>query len=367
MEAKMRTLSIVLVVFLIASVAVADKKIYVEPVPSGTRALDCSNAMQINCGDVVTGTTVGGPNNVTAYSCVGWNEGGPEAVYELVLSAAATQVTGTISDLAVDLDIFFLGSCDENDCLEYGNTTFASDAMPAGTYYIVVDGYGTAEGSFTLTVDCLEITPPCGPFEFDCYLYDFNADPPMFYTECGLGPNPWGWGFDAGIPQIACDDVAVTNILGTGIGGTYEVSVGGIAEVGEFFIDDECTCLELCHYYDCETNYDGGNVKVSVDGGLTWELITPHEGYPGMNTSSYYPCECVHQEPIFTGDSGGFVQSFFDISNYVGQTIVVGLFFGSESYATSDLGWYVKWVKIGGSEPTPVEDTTWGTIKSMYR
>ena len=363
----MRALSIVLAILLVASVAVAEKKAYIDPVPSGMRALDCTNAIPINCGDVVAGDNTGAPNNVTAYSCVGWNEGGGEVVYELVLTAAATQVGGAISGMSADLDIFFLGSCDENDCLDYGDSSFSTDVLPAGTYYIVVDGYGTAASPFTLAVTCEEFTPPCGPFEYTCYIYDFNLDPPLGLVDCGMGPNPWEWGVAADIPLLACDDVPVTSILGTTLAGPYPASVGGGATVGPFEINDDCSCLELCHYYDTENNYDGGNVKVSTDGGMTWELITPYGGYPGMNTSTYYICECVHLEGIFTGNSGGFVQSFFDISAYIGQTIDVGLFFGSESYATTDLGWYVKWVKIGGDQSSPVQDATWGTIKAMYR
>jgi len=363
----MRALAIVMALLMIASVSAAEKKLYVEPAPGGSRLLDCTNAIPINCGDTVDGTTVGGTNVVSAYSCVGWNEGGPEVVYELELTADATAVPGTISGMTADLDIFFLGSCDENDCLEYGNTYFTSDALPAGTYYIVVDGYGTAEDAFTLAVECEEFTPPCGPFEYTCYVYDFNVDPPMNYIDCGLGPNPWMWGYEPDIPQIACDDVPVTNILGTIVPGPYPISVGGIATVGSYEITDDCACLELCHFYNTEPNYDGGNVKVSVDGGATWTLITPYGGYPGINTSTYYQCECVWNEPFFTGDSITFVKDFFDLSDFIGQTIDVGFFFGSESYDTSEFGWYIKWIKIGGEESSPVQDATWGAVKALYR
>jgi len=30
-------------------------------------------------------------------------------------------------------------------------------------------------------------------------------------------------------------------------------------------------------------------------------------------------------------------------------------------------GWYIKWVKIGSDEFSPVEQSTWGNIKAMYR
>ncbi|MCK4510144.1 hypothetical protein KAW64_00305, partial [bacterium] len=80
----MRALTIVLAILLVASVAVADKKPYVDPVPAGVRALDCTNAIPINCGDLVSGDNTGMPNNVVNYSCSGWTENGGEVVYEFV-------------------------------------------------------------------------------------------------------------------------------------------------------------------------------------------------------------------------------------------------------------------------------------------
>jgi hypothetical protein len=44
---------------------------------------------------------------------------------------------------------------------------------------------------------------------------------------------------------------------------------------------------------------------------------------------------------------------------------LIGFFFGSDS---SDHwgGWYILWANLG-TDKTPVEATTWGTIKAMYR
>ncbi len=367
----MRAFTIVLAILLIASVAVADKKAYVDPMPGGVRALDCTNAIPIYCGDVVTGDNTGLPDNATYYSCTGWNESGGEVVYEFVVPAGVCyEVTVALTPSGCDLDVFFLGSCDENDCITYGDSGFTTACLVPGTYYIVVDGYSGAGCPFELAVTCVECecpVEPCGPFEFICYEHDFNFVEPLAYLDCGLGPNPWEWGVAVDIPDVACDGVPITDILGTTLAGPYPVQVGGIAEIGTYPITADCYCLELCHMYDTENNYDGGNVKVSLNGGITWTLIYPAAGYPGINTSSSYPCECVWQEPIFTGDSGGFVKNFFDLSAYEGMAVDLGFFFGSESWATSDLGWYIKWARIGGEESSPVQDATWGTIKAMYR
>ncbi|MBM3308336.1 MAG: hypothetical protein FJY74_08420, partial [Candidatus Eisenbacteria bacterium] len=166
---------------------------------------------------------------------------------------------------------------------------------------------------------------------------------------------------------VACDGVPVTHVLATNLAGAYPVSFGESVIVGTFPITPSCYCIELCHFYDFETNWDGGNVKVSADGGQTWTLVYPFGGYDGKNTSTYYPCACVWQQDMFTGTSTTFVRDCFNLVDFIGQTVIVRLDAGSDSYATTDLGWYVKWIKLGGEEQSPVEDATWGSIKAMYR
>jgi len=125
--------------------------------------------------------------------------------------------------------------------------------------------------------------------------------------------------------------------------------------------------MELCHYYDTEATYDGGNVKVSADGGATWSLVYPARGYD-LTANSSPPC--VALEPVFSGhnvaSAGAFVRDCFDLSDYIGQTIMVAFDFGGDSIIFYP-GWYIKWVKIGSDEFSPVEQSTWGNIKAMYR
>ena len=364
----MRALIIVLAVLLVASVAVAEKKLYVDPIPSGTRALDCSDAMPINCGDIVTGDNTGLPSSTDAYSCVGWNEAAGEVVYELTIpEGLCLEVTATIAEMTADLDIFFLGSCDENDCLYYGNDTFTTSCLEPGTYYIVIDGYNGAESTFRLTVDCVECdcpVPACCPFENTVYMVDFNMDPEFWLLPCGGAP-VWQWGpYDGFAPEVACDDIPVTHYLATVLGGNYVTGAGEIAAVGPFFIDQFSTCLELCHFVDTENAYDGGNVKVSMDGGATWVLIAPSDGYPGSTNTSPF---CIPGEPAFTGHiMSTFERDCFDLSQFIGMEIIVGFHFGSDSSVVYP-GWYIKWLKIGSSDSSPVEDSSWGNIKALYR
>jgi len=290
----------------------------------------------------------------------------------LVLDPPNTyDVTASLSDMSCDLDVFILGSCDEDDCIAYGNTSATAEDLAAGTYYIVVDGYNGAECGYTLAVECTELTPPCCPSPYHCHVLDFNLSACGLVTEpCGNGVPAWEWGVPVGIPDVACDGVTVTNVVGTTLTGPYPVSMGDILVLGPFYVGPACWCLEVCHYYDFESDYgvwDGGNVKISHDG-TTWTLVTPSDGYDGVapDESSYYHPECVAGEPVFAHSSGGFVRDCFDLSEYMCESYYIGFFVGSDTWSTDDLGWYIKWVKLGG-QVTATERTTWGAIKAFYR
>lgn len=124
--------------------------------------LDCSNAISLNCGQTYNGTTVGQPSNVDLYNCVGWDQSGPERVH-VITTTATGDITAALSNLSVDLDVFILSSCSENACLAYGDDVATLNNAPPGTYYIVVDGYMGAAGTYTLTVNCSGGTqPPAG-------------------------------------------------------------------------------------------------------------------------------------------------------------------------------------------------------------
>jgi hypothetical protein len=370
---EMRTATVLLIVLLAVGVATAfegeKEKAFVQPVPGSFQLLDCSDAIPIYCGVPVTGNTYTNPNNVEYYSCVGWQEAGGEVVYELVLDDCYI-LTMTLSNYTGDPDVFLLGSCDENDCIEYAHISVTTECLDPGTYYVVVDGYySSPDCDYTLTIDCVECdcpVPPCCPFEDVCCWLDFNVEHcNLIFMPCG-GEPVWEWGVPVGIPDVGCDDVVITKVLGTVLADHYPPSAGEIAMIGPYMITEECWCMELCHFYDTEAYFDGGNVKVSTDAGATWELITPARGYDELET--YSGNACIPGEPAFSGHqfNDTFLRDCFDLRDYIGQDVWFGFFFGSDS-SIQYPGWYLKWIKTGGGYMNPVEDTSWGAIKAMYR
>jgi hypothetical protein len=116
----------------------------------GTIHLDCTNA-PFYPGGPVTASNSGGNVSASQYSCVNWNESGPERTYRVIIDKAQT-ITATLSGLGADLDVFILDACSESSCLAYGDVTTTTATVPAGEYFIVVDGFQGAVGNFTLTV-----------------------------------------------------------------------------------------------------------------------------------------------------------------------------------------------------------------------
>jgi hypothetical protein len=113
--------------------------------------LSCGSAISLSNHVPYNGTTVGAPSNVSTYSCSGWNESGPEKVH-VITTTVTGDITATLSNLSVDLDIFILSACNPSSCVAYGDNSATYSNAPPGTYYIVVDGYYGASGSYTLTV-----------------------------------------------------------------------------------------------------------------------------------------------------------------------------------------------------------------------
>lgn len=118
-----------------------------------TISAECMPAVQLTPGIPYSSETNGGPPaNVSAYSCIGWNESGPEKIHR-VTTTKTGKLKAELSNLSSDLDVFILNNCIASTCLAYGNTTAEYDNAPPDTYYIVVDGYDDAAGPYTLTVE----------------------------------------------------------------------------------------------------------------------------------------------------------------------------------------------------------------------
>jgi hypothetical protein len=88
--------------------------------------------------------------------CVSWDESGPEDIYEFTLATLNARITATLSSYSADLDVCLLRECGQQTCFSHGDVeAVATDVYP-GRYYIAVDGFNGAEGSYMLSLECSE-------------------------------------------------------------------------------------------------------------------------------------------------------------------------------------------------------------------
>lgn len=127
---------------------------------------NCISAIPVSCGSTVTGSTSQATNEV-GLPCGSANKG---VWYSITLPTSgiitANTCTGSNFDTWLSL---YSGTCGALTCIVTNDdfcalqSQITSPPVPAGTYYILVSGFGTSSGNFTLTVNCtLCSTPPVG-------------------------------------------------------------------------------------------------------------------------------------------------------------------------------------------------------------
>jgi PKD repeat protein len=123
--------------------------------------LDCSQSVSLNCGVTYDGSNSGGTDDVSTYTIgqtLNVENNGPEIVHMFTITEAGL-VTIDLTGLNANLELFLLSACSRRSGLGYSQNAGTSNEqisrnLPAGTYYVVVDGYNGAISNYSLTVDC---------------------------------------------------------------------------------------------------------------------------------------------------------------------------------------------------------------------
>ena len=151
-------------------------------------------------------------------------------------------------------------------------------------------------------------------------------------------PNPanngWEWG-----ESIVAGAHSGTKVWGTRLNSDYPSYANYTLTTPSVYIGSNFM-LEFWHYYNCEANYDGGNVKISTNGGSTWNLLTPEGGYPASNLS-------VLNGPGYCGNSNGWIIARFNLSNYANQNVQFRFTFASDT-SINGPGWFIDDVRTTG-------------------
>jgi hypothetical protein len=197
--------------------------------------------------------------------------------------------------------------------------------------------------------------PQTGFYRFEIQnslLYDFELEAsfaPTFESD-------WEWGTPTSGPKAAYSG---SKLWATNLKGNYRDLTESILESPAISLAQKDSAkLTFWHWYQNEYSdnafWDGGNVKISVDGG-PFQLLYPQGGYDGI-VDPYNGF--LGNEPCFGGPAtnGNFwQQETFDLSEFKDHTIVIRFHFGSDG-AVNDYGWYIDDVEIAFSQPTAVAE-----------
>ncbi|MCD6162017.1 MAG: T9SS type A sorting domain-containing protein [candidate division Zixibacteria bacterium] len=258
----------------------------------------------------------------------------------------------TFTNVGAETETFSVRMIIERNGTELYNQTETITALPSGGSESVefIDFTPDSENLYILTaISELEGDEDNSndtlAFEYRAFnqivYYDFESN--GIFETSGL----WEWGAPTSGPGNAHSGV---NVWATALAGEYPNDSWNFLTTLPFGLSAGAV-MSFWQWYNTEASWDGGNVKISTDGGSSFEVITPNEGYTGeANTSNP-----LSGEPIFTGHNVGEMwhSVTFDLAAYVGQSVIFRFDFGSDGSVTYP-GWYIDDFTImgaGGVEP----------------
>jgi len=211
-----------------------------------------------------------------------------------------------------------------------------------------------AGGVCGATVAILDSTPPelCAAL-VSVYREDFEGGSGGWTSQITAGepPTPYDWIVVGDLPRqrsgsaFYCEDPD----YGDCSPGADESAVHTLfSPVIELPADGGAMIASFTHYMASETGWDGGNVKIKVDGG-TWQVLPESAFTYNEYNTVLLPLESgvgntnpMASEEAFSGAGGGWGTSLIDVSTFVegGTNVQFRFDFGKDGCTGLD-GWYV--------------------------
>ncbi len=225
---------------------------------------DCANAIALSCGDNVSGSTAFANNS-------GGNAAG-DVFYTFTGTGAEEMITVSLCGSSYDTFIRIFSDCtltneiafNDDSCGLQSEVSFVSDGI--STYVIMVEGFSSNVGDYTINVSCEEITDYCEPV-LNCTDGDLITN----VTFAGIANNtdcsPGGYGDYT--DQIATVEAESTNPISVTVGS------GWINEAVSIWIDYNNNFI----FEEDEFTFIGGGAGTAVTGEITIPADTPAGEY----------------------------------------------------------------------------------------
>ena len=157
------------------------------------------------------------------------------------------------------------------------------------------------------------------------------------------------------------------------VGPEHEQSVFNFFEVSP---SGNQPVLRFSHKYNTDKGNDGGIFEISTDYLVTLEDLGPHMFRQGYNNNMRLGTFPGRQESAFTGDSDGWIDTYVDLSDYLGAISLFQFRFATDEEENSDF-WVIDDFTLfdalnynseaclmyaGSSDMICAEAEAWGTI-----
>ena len=284
----------------------------------------CIPAWTLGCGSVdYSATYAGGSTNAeTTYpSCNPFDYPADEYTYAFTAPSSG-EVSVALSNTSVDVDVMVLadtdGSCSASQCVAWGDSAVSFDAVAGQTYYLVVDGYNGAQGSFTIDLVCESAAPTTesactggvdddGDGQTDCEDSDCLGTSPdcqpactpdnnsASFLTCPSDQDAWNNGGSGSTNIIESYSCVPWGYPGPEYIYTYTATTTGPVTVSETDDTDNLDLLVLenkglgCNPASC-VDWHGDTVTWDAVAGTTYYIVV--EGYQGTSADYQLQFTC---------------------------------------------------------------------------
>jgi hypothetical protein len=105
-----------------------------------------------------------------------------------------------------------------------------------------------------------------------------------------------------------------TKLWGTTLGGAYPDLVQYNLYTPQYNLSSG-SLLSFKNYFGTQTDYDGGYISISTNGGQNWSLLPPNGGYPSANVAALNAAG-------WSGNGTTWQTVNFDLGSYANQNVM---------------------------------------------
>ena len=220
----------------------------------------------------------------------------------------------------------------------------AMDVIPEGGTYVEGSANVPAEMSgSTVTFEVGAIQP--GDTTTITYsVISDNLSPSIqkFYDNMENDVFNWDISIDEGFQFWQLQEfIANSGSFAWGIENTDTSADQSLFNLDPILIDGKQPVLRFYHNWQTEAFFDAGIVQVSTDGGFTYDYITSDKIFRGNYSGKLeFGLFAIPNSRGFHGESDGWIATYVDLSDYLGEEVHVRFRFGSDGN-TPGLGWFM--------------------------